>query len=92
MSWTAYAASVDIDGIATIEVPYPIDDDPREQFEKAKQLAIDLVESGVVGGSPDHRFNVSLSGHANPGHEPTEGWSNDAVTISISQATPPSTE
>lgn len=51
----------------------------------AKDAAIRLIESGGLGGS-GHMFNVSFSGHANPGHEPVEGWSNDFVGIQISQA------
>lgn len=29
---------------------------------------------------------VTISGHANPNHEPAEGWSRDMITITVSQA------
>ena len=45
----------------------------------------DLVATGALGDPMKHKFSVSLVGHANPGHEPAEGWANDSVTISISQ-------
>lgn len=56
----------------------------REQVQLAKGIAKQIVESGLVG-PPGHTFNVSLSGHANPGHGPKAGYANDAITISVYQ-------
>lgn len=37
---------------------------------------------GPVGGL----VSVNVSGHANPNHEPSEGWSNEFLSINISAA------
>jgi hypothetical protein len=62
------------------------DDAPAEQLVAARSLVYDLIEKGAVGNS-SKTFNVTLSGHANPDHEPAEGWANDMVSISVSQRT-----
>lgn len=59
-------------------------DHVREAVNEATVAALELVESGMVG-SADKGFTVTLSGHANEGHEPTEGWVNDCVTVSVVQ-------
>lgn len=51
------------------------------QAEQSTYAAVAIIESGCLGDGP---FLVSLSGHANPGHEPRDGWVNDVVSISIS--------
>lgn len=55
-----------------------------EQQQAAKNVVEDLLEAGVVG-SKDKKFSVSLTGHANPNHEPAEGYGNDSISITISQ-------
>ena len=57
------------------------------QAEQATYAAVALIESGCLG---DGTFTVNLSGHANPGHQPRDGWANDAVSISIAQVSPTS--
>jgi len=52
-------------------------------FVAAKQATSTLLESGALGQG---NFNVSLSGHANPGNVPADGWVNDCVTIRITQS------
>lgn len=47
-------------------------------------IAMAIVSSGVVGTS-DKRFNVVVSGHGNPNHEPLSGWSNDYIQIQVTQ-------
>jgi hypothetical protein len=66
--------------------PPNLDGGPREQFEKARELAAQLIESEAVGDPEHNIFAVSLNGHANPGHVPAEGYANDMITISVSQA------
>ncbi|MCL4499974.1 MAG: hypothetical protein M1335_07025 [Chloroflexi bacterium] len=52
--------------------------------KQATEAAKAIVASGVIG--PHHLLvAVSLSGHANPHHLPQSGWSNDQVSIHISQ-------
>lgn len=53
----------------------------KEQFEAALSAAKSIVDSGAVGSAK----YVNLSGHANPGHTPRDGYANDILTISISQ-------
>jgi hypothetical protein len=54
-----------------------------EQFDAAQIAARALLQGKVVG---EGNINVSLSGHANPGHKPRQGWSNDMVTVSVTSA------
>lgn len=56
----------------------------KEQFEAAVEATKAILKSGAIG-SDDKVFSVTLSGHANPGHEVVEGWANDAVVVSIVQ-------
>lgn len=86
MSWSASATDIDPAAIDGIEPPYPVEGEPAEQLAKAKELAALLADSGVVGDPAEHRFNVALSGHANPDHEPAEGYANDTVSVTVSQA------
>lgn len=55
-----------------------------EQYTVAVLAATDLLVSNVVGG-PDKEYRITISGHGNPDHEPTAGWANDCVTISVAQ-------
>lgn len=90
MSWSTYigpTAAADIK--ASLDVaPLPPELAPhvQEQVDKAKATALAIVKSGVIGDADAHFF-VSLSGHANPGHVPAEGWANDCISVSVSQAT-----
>ena len=60
-------------------------DEHREQLAAAKEAAKALIASGVLGDGADGRlFIVRMNGHANPGHQPTPGWANDAVSVSVS--------
>lgn len=52
-----------------------------DQIKAATEAAVAAFRSGAIG--KPLKFTVSLSGHANPGHKPQEGWSNDTLTISL---------
>lgn len=59
-----------------------------EQFDVAVEMArVALLGTAdrkpVVG---DGNVNVTLSGHANPGHKPRQGWANDYVSVHVSSA------
>lgn len=59
---------------------------PRDdQVKIAKQVAVEIVESGAVGGG--EAYTISLYGHANDGHQPQAGYANDTVTVSVTQTT-----
>lgn len=57
-----------------------------EESEKAltaaETAARTVLESGVCG---EGTFNVSMSGHCNPGNRPAVGWSNEFFSLSITQ-------
>jgi hypothetical protein len=55
------------------------------QYAVALLSLIEIVDSGALG-DPEAEYNVTFSGHGNPGHEITPGWANDHLTISISRA------
>jgi hypothetical protein len=52
------------------------------QFVEARKLAMRALDVGLVG---DAECVVTISGHANPGHKPTNGRANDRLSISIQQ-------
>ncbi len=54
-----------------------------EQVTAAKEAALVVLQSGALGFG--HPIAVSLGGHANPNHEPTENWSNDSISINVYQ-------
>lgn len=58
--------------------------DATDQVDAALIAARALFNSGAVG-SPDRRYTVRLMGHANPGHAPRPGWTNDCVTVTLEQ-------
>jgi hypothetical protein len=63
-----------------------------EKEASCKQVAAAARAAGLLYGTgtigpPSHRFGATLSGHANPGHGPRDGFANDVVTVSIYQAT-----
>jgi exo-beta-1,3-glucanase (GH17 family) len=62
----------------------PLSDEAVEQIEAAADAAQMLVE---VNGWPSEatHYNVTLSGHANPGHAPAQGYANDYVQVSVTQ-------
>jgi hypothetical protein len=55
-------------------------EDAKEQFATAVKAVKAIVKSGVVGSAV---VTVSITGHANPDHKPTSGWSNDSLNIQV---------
>jgi len=53
-------------------------DESKESLAQAVKAATEIVKSGVVGTG---KVAGAISGHANPGHKPRAGWSNDSLTI-----------
>lgn len=88
MSWSGSGTASE-HGIAVtslkLTTPYnEADEHVREQMNVAADAATKIIASGAIGGA-GKEFYVNVSGHANPDHEPAEGWSNDALTVSVSQ-------
>lgn len=74
-----------------ISVPRNLSTEAQAQADTAFDASAAIILTGAVGAK-DKTYKVALSGHANPGHEPTAGWSNDCITIYISQVGEPSEE
>lgn len=92
MSWSATSMQVDNGELISPELVQEkgnlIDygdygEHVKEQVVVACEVAKLIAESGVIGKDKD--YVVSLSGHANEGHEPKEGYANDYIAVSISQ-------
>lgn len=83
MSWSAQG-TVNDGQLDLPLTPYLQDEAVVEQYNEAFRAVWNLVYSGALG-DPSGEYKVSVSGHANPGHVPTAGWSNDSITISIYQ-------
>jgi hypothetical protein len=90
MSWSLYVQDVDTQAVADavnakLQEVYP---DPAEevtdQVDFAVAHVVELLNSGAIGKAA--KVNLSLNGHANPGHVQTEGWGNDMVGINVSVA------
>jgi len=86
MSWSAsfkvIEGDVDEDSVSESNVDIPQHSD---QYEEALGAVWALLRTGAFGDSDETDFQISLSGHGNPGHVPVAGWSNDSLTISIYQ-------
>lgn len=83
MSWSARTSeAVAKDGIELDEPPLSdvVEAEQRAQFEAAVEAAKALAE--VVGRPGDAVF-VTLSGHANPGHGPRDGWAHEQISITV---------
>ena len=57
----------------------------RHQVREAKYAAAGVAASGALGHAG---LLISLGGHANPGHLPSEGFSLDSVHIMLTQQRP----
>lgn len=47
---------------------------------KATDLAIELIESGVIGDGP---YYININGHANPNPMPEGNYAGDVVTVMV---------
>lgn len=65
----------------------------EEHLDEAMDDHVDAALEAIPAlaetvGRPEDHVMISVAGHANPGHAPVEGWSDDTLTISISVAAP----
>lgn len=86
MSWSECFTAVAADQIGALQPANEHTRSSADQFEVALATGAAIAESGVVGDPGKHRFNVVVSGHSNPGHEPSASYANDCVSVSVSQA------
>lgn len=88
MSWGVTLKVKDRDIVNHEEANNLVDklsDEHKIQYAVSLLSLIEIVDSGALG-DPEAEFNVTFSGHANPGNVKTPGWANDFLQISISQA------
>jgi hypothetical protein len=93
MSWSV-TKTITPNELPTDEMPGDLEEAVKGQNPAGIDAATDawgavigLLRTGNLG-TPDKQYFVSMSGHGNPGHEPTPGWANDEVRITIQQAPP----
>lgn len=90
MSWSLVAVEVSDDDLeevlkqmsAEVIAAHP---DSEDQISNAVELVKNLIDSGCLGDE-SNSFNITLTGHANPNHEPAENMSRDMISISVQQA------
>lgn len=85
MSWSEFLPDHTLKELRKARPKTDLAEEAYDQFEAALGCAIDIVQSGVVGNTDEFKFSVSLSGHANPDHKPTDDWADDMLSLSISQ-------
>jgi hypothetical protein len=61
-------------------------DESQAAIEHARSVIGLLIVSGAYGDYKTHRFTVYANGHSNVGCEPDAAWTNDYVSLSITQA------
>lgn len=87
MSWSTTLERKPWDGLKVLNKSN-VDEVPehREQYKAAIGAvnALLMVHINSIGGF-DKTYRIILTGHGNPGHEPTEGWANDFISITITQ-------
>jgi hypothetical protein len=85
MSWSAFYANKE-DFANDVAQPHltNLSSEAANQWQLARVVAAEILASGKVG-APEKDWTVSLSGHANPNHEPKESWANDTITVTVSQ-------
>lgn len=88
MSWTFNSAEAfDKKDILAKVHPRPQDhpvgvaDACQDQILTARNAAALLAHAIGL----DDQVTISMSGHANPDHRPCEGWSDEFITVTVSQ-------
>lgn len=93
MSWSANPVVVsgskyeeEIDAISpNLPEDMELSEQVRHQIDAAHEAAKMVIKTGAVGDPINHDFTIEMNGHANPDHEPVEGWVNDCTTVRVSQ-------
>jgi hypothetical protein len=89
MSWSASASNVVArDATSKLRENFATTNpNPTPEVLEQFEAAVRGVEGALTVVQPDldRPVTVSASGHANPGHKPAQGWSNDTFSLSIYQ-------
>jgi hypothetical protein len=72
----------------TYMTSYTASDEEKAAMRESIQESIDVAVSLLPMVQPDlgGQAGAFLSGHANPGHRPRSGYSNDTITVTVNQA------
>lgn len=62
--------------------PEPGGDSQRSQYLAVARAVRDLA---AAIGRPEDEIAVEVIGHANPGHRPVKGWSNEFIQLTVRQ-------
>lgn len=77
---------------AVADVASQIAENARPAAVESIELSVDFAEKVVdaigFGADGDREVAVTLSGHANAGHQPAAGWADDSVNVYVSQVMP----
>lgn len=84
MTWSANYKYLPGEGEVDTVVNGVETQEQKNQYEAARNAAASLLNDNVLG-SPVFPKSVRIVAHANPNHEPVAGWSNDFVTITVTQ-------
>lgn len=92
MSWKVTLADIDPaklgglahDAYADFKARYSDVDEVSPAMDEQFDAALAAASSGMARVVGAGNINVTLSGHANPGHKPREGWANDYVSVHVS--------
>lgn len=87
MSWSARTQNaIDKDDLANVKVvPQTAPPGCADAYAEQRTAAFQAVKilAAAVGGRADQVY-VTISGHANPNHEPCKGWAPEAISITVS--------
>lgn len=94
MSWNVNLTDIDPadlgklahDAYAEFKARYSDEDAVFPAMDEQFDAALAAASSGMTRVVGDGNINVTLSGHANPGHRPRQGFANDLVTVSVTSA------
>jgi len=92
MSWNVHLTDIDPaqlgklahDAYENFKRGYVDADEAYAAMDEQFDAALAAASSGMARVVGEGNINVTLSGHANPGHKPREGWANDYVSVHVS--------
>jgi hypothetical protein len=95
MSWTmTIPKTKGTEFLAAVNAADPIGQDEPDvlaernrQVLTAKEAIRAIIFARALGYEAEVSFSANVYGHANPECKPREGWANDTLTITVSQAT-----
>jgi hypothetical protein len=71
--------------ITGYDPPGPAPDETRDHLNALAQ-AVPLIAAAIGRDIDD--VDIHITGHANPGHAPTEGWADEYVNVLVTRTRP----